>query len=288
MKRSILLVSALALLMMTQTTISFAADLMLGATSWYAKRDRLNELPSEYNMPDSNEKIKTDNSLFYGPAVGFSFFDDWTISGNFLYGKLKYDSTEVESTGEYQKNESRDKRYESDLTLSYRVLSWLRAFAGLKYCYIKTTEDNYYYNASGIPTGHPGYDEGKMKYYAPGLGVGVSFPVPVIEGLNISANTSYIILRGTHEEMELDYNTSGQIIKRKDIEWEIKGWSINSTASLSYYVKEISTSIILGYRYQYLKYDVVSQSGTSIPGVKFVVTDKFYGITLSAMYFLSL
>ncbi len=269
MKGSKLLSAIFAAALLLMVSEVHSAELMVGATSWYAAWDRELKSPSS---TDPTEKVNADYSKFYGPIVSLGFYEKWNISGNFIYGKMSYESTE----GDSGRNEDRDTRLDSDICLSYKVLPWLKVFAGGKYYRSKTVEDNYEYT-SGSLTG-TGYDKGKMTYYAPGGGVGITLPLVIIDGLYFSANMSYVIMRGKQEETETDYNLSGQVIRVKENEWDLNGWSVNPTTSLSYYIAPISTTIILGYRYQYLKYNLETSKGD------LKVVDKFYGVTLSALY----
>lgn len=263
----------LTLFILLATPAAYGADLMLGLTTWYTTW--VSEVPGD------SGKHKSDYSLLYGPAAALSI-SDWTFSISFLYGTMKLSSTDPDSDdpNRYEHSTTTFNRFESDVALSYRVVPWMRFFFGMKYYRTKTTEDQTFYNSGVLD--ETGWDEGIWRYYAPGAGVSFSIPITFVQGLYCSFNSSYSIIRGDIDETEYRYDAGGALQDSESNDWTIRGWSVNFAGSLSYYIQVVNTAIILGYRYQYLDFDVSTSKGN------LDIEHKYYGVTLAAMYFIPL
>ena len=140
-------------------------------------------------------------------------------------------------------------RMDSDIALNYKLNDYLKIFAGAKFL---------------------GYEIPGYNAYAAGPGLGLSATYPIIENLFLLANLSGFSIWGRDK-----YSVSG-----KDYQTAYYEYGFNSTLSLAYYIMPASTAISLGGRYQYYKtvYDDDQSDGKT----------KFYGVTLSAMYFFSI
>lgn len=207
-----------------------AADISVGATSWYTAWD--------YG-DDNDSGVEYDPSFLYGPVLSAAFTQDISMSLVFLYGEFDMD------TG----NDTVPlKRYDSDLTLNYRISTYLKIFAGAKL--IGFTWD---------PEG---------KHMAAGPGAGISATIPLSGNFFLLGYISGMYLRGSEEDPSRGYNEKA---------YEYGG---NGSISLAYYVPSASTTISLGGRYQQLKIKYHDDNSGSTPDSM----SRFYGVTLTAVY----
>lgn len=265
----------LALFILLAAPAAYGADLMLGLTTWYTT------WVTEVDTPGETGKTKSDYSLLYGPAAALSI-SDWTFSISFLYGTMDLSSTDQDrdNPNRYEHATTTFNRFESDVALSYRVFPWMRFFFGMKYYHTKSTEDQAFYTSGVLDETER--DESIWRYYAPGAGVSFSIPITYVQGLYCSFNSSYSIIRGNIDETENRYNAGGVLQDSESNDWTVKGWSVNFAGSLSYYIQAANTAVILGYRYQYLDFELSTSQGN------LNIVNKYYGVTLAAMYFIPL
>jgi hypothetical protein len=101
----------------------------------------------------------------------------------------------------------------------------------------------------------------------PGLGIGST--LPLTEYLYFLINLSGTYSFGKHEEPQEDSTVSRKLTES----------GANTTISLAYYIAPASTSITLGFRYQYL---YINYSDDTVYSKDEGMS--FYGITLSAVY----
>jgi hypothetical protein len=107
MKRILLLTLTAMCVVVTGNTMSFAADITVGAAAWYAWMDK---------TQDDCPKEELGSTLLYGPALSAKFNEDYNLTFIFLYGK--FDTLD---------------RIDSDLALNYRLNDYFKVFAGIKY-----------------------------------------------------------------------------------------------------------------------------------------------------------
>ena len=138
-----ILLAASLLLLVTPPSLH-AADLSVGATTWYTAWD------FEW---DSTSESTYEPGLLYGPVVSLAITPDLSLSFVFLYGKFEqtYSQPGYEET-------STMTRYDSDFTLNYRISNYFKLFAGTKI--IRFT-----------------WDGGEHKAIGPGAGISSIFPV---------------------------------------------------------------------------------------------------------------
>lgn len=233
MKKTIFLTSLsfILLFFIAQTTLN-AADLSVGATAWYTAWDY---------EDDADSGVTYDPAILYGPVLSLAMTSDLSLSFVFLYGQFQMDFENDDQSIDLT-------RYDSDLTLNYRISSYFKLFAGAKYMGF-TWEPN-----------------GKHQAIGPGAGVSAIFPA----GGNffILGYISGMYLQGNEEEKSRDY---------KETTTEYGG---NASISLAYYIPDASTTISLGGRYQQLKITYADDNGGDTPDNM----SKFYGVTLTAVY----
>lgn len=210
-----------------------AADISVGATTWYTTWE------TELNMDD---KIEYDPDFLYGPVISAAFTKDLSLSFVFLYGN--FDMTYKDADGGEDKDEI--KRYDGDFALNYRISSWFKLFAGVKYIRYTWSEDG--------------------KHEALGPGAGISSIIPVGGNFFLLGNLSGLYLKGDEQ--------SGD-----DFDYKLKEYGYNASVSLAWYIPEASTTLSVGGRYQYVKIEYDSSAAEPMNS-----KNKFYGLTLSAIY----
>lgn len=208
-----------------------AADLSVGATAWYTAWDYEDDVDSG---------VKYDPSFLYGPVLSASFTKDLGMSFVFLYGQFDMD------TGS---NTMKLNRYDSDLTLNYRVGNYIKLFAGAKLMGFTWDPDG--------------------KHMAIGPGAGMSTTIPLGGDFFILGYISGMYLRGDED------GAKGVSYHEKANEY-----GGNASLSLAYYIQSASTTISLGGRYQQLKIDYDSNNSGNTPDSM----SKFYGVTFTAVY----
>lgn len=212
-----------------------AADLSVGATSWY----------TAWNYKDKGtSSVKYDPGFLYGPVLSLSMTDDISMSFVFLYGQFKM-TTNPGSPSMMQD------RYDSDLTLNYKIGSYFKLFAGVKFLGFTWPEDG--------------------SHLAIGSGAGISSVLPLGGNFFLLGYLSGMYLRG--EE-----------IGDKSRYYKINANEVggNASISLAYYIPSASTTISLGGRYQQLNIYYTSQDVSAYAGYDSI--SKFYGVTLTAVY----
>jgi hypothetical protein len=198
---------------------------------------------------NDNDGMKLDPALLYGPVVSFRLAESWSLAGVFLYGK--FENKENGNGG----GSTDINRFDSDLSLNYNINRYLKIFGGVKLMGFYWDETN---------------GTGTHMSAGPGLGIGTTLPLTeyLYFLFNISATGSY----GKHKQPAHDPGQSDSTVKLTET-------GANSNISLAYYIAPASTSINLGFRYQYLFIDYKNEKeGYKDEGM------SFYGITLSAVY----
>jgi hypothetical protein len=190
----------------------------------------------------SSEEPDMGSTLLYGPVLAISFSPTWSLTAVFLYGEY-----EMDPAGDAKQD---IKRYDSDTALNYSLNRYIKAFVGFKYM---------------------GYDWDNGDHISYGPALGLAFTLPLIDNFYLLLNVSGVYLWGTHTENgdngkeENDYIETG----------------VNSNISIAYYIAPASTSINLGFRYQFFKTEYDDEQWHDNK-------HTFYGVTLSVVYSFSL
>ncbi len=220
------------LLIFIPLTTLHAADLSIGATAWYTAWD--------YSQ-DGPDGVKYDPAFLYGPVLSLAMTPDISMSFVFLYGKFQMNFESNNSSIDLS-------RYDSDLTLNYRISSYFKIFAGAKYF---------------------GFTwPGGGKHAALGPGTGISSIFPIGGDFFILAYISGLYLMG---------NENGDTSRNYDV--KTKEYGGNGSISLAYYIPTTSTTISLGGRYQQLWINYEEHP----EGIENSLS-KFYGVTVTAVY----
>ncbi len=171
-------------------------------------------------------------------------------------------------------------RADFDLTVSYKFIQNLSGFLGFKAILnclndsddteltVKDTLGNY-----SVSSGSEWDDKISFGY---GPAVGATYTIPLNDFLFISAGTSLLYSRFYVEDLEIAV-TGTAIAEGKEVKYNYNAFGNNSTLNFTCYIDSLSTSIILGGRFQVLKY-IAADNGPDL------ANDYFYGFTISALY----
>jgi len=230
-------------LLLLGATPGRAAGMSVGVNTWYSTWDL---------EPASG--MSYDSSLMYGPVLGVDWGKKWSITCVLLTADYKATAEVMGSSFPIH-----FRRYDSDTTLNYTVLKWLKVFGGIKYMRYDTRK-----TGESVPVF--GSSDNRHYTYGPGLGIGLTLPIS--DSLFALVNVSGMYLTGrASENLVENYNLTET--------------GINTTASIAFYAESIATTFAIGVRYQYFKSDPDIAGG--------VTSDlTFYGITFSAVHHFSL
>jgi len=278
MKALLKILPVVLLSLVFNATYLSAADLSLGVTSWYAMWDE------KIKSPEGTEDPKTKSTLMAGPVLGFRFFENWRLGAQFYIGKMEMKNPTIDydvSSVMFIDRDEKYLRFDSDITLGYQWFPWLNTYAGYKYFGYNIDESKVYYENGATCTG---IQESETKERLHGLGLGASTSLEVYDSLYFSLNGSGMKIRGRMKSEDEEYNGSGVYQGTETSKNNINGWGANLTTALSYYISSASTTISLGYRYQYLKTKIKFPSDSGIGEDTITIKDKFHGVTLAAIY----
>lgn len=204
-----------------------------------------------WKQVDNNNDMNLDPAFLYGPMFSVRIDDSWSVSGVFLYGDFK--SSEPGADGPPDEIS----RTDSDLAINYNLNRYFKVFLGGKYMGFSWDEGN-----------------GNGKHWSAGPGAGIGCTLPLGDFLYLLANFSGTYSYGKHKQTEESYG---------EYTINLKESTANTNVTLVYYIKSVSTSINLGFRYQYLhiNYDNNSENASD-------ESHYFYGGTLAAVYSFSI
>jgi hypothetical protein len=177
--------------------------------------------------------------LMIGPAVSVQLAKEWSVSSVVLVSS-KYEMP--------QGNDGTLKltRTDSDTTLNYSINKYFKIFPGIKFLRFSYTDG--YHQSAG-----------------PGFGCGVT--LPILDSLFFITNGSGSYLFGRHKDGGPGGSTTG-----------MHEYGYNITSSLAYYIEAISTTVNLGYRYQYFYTKFTGSTNQSD------MSHVFHGVTASIIY----
>ncbi|MBN1496503.1 MAG: hypothetical protein JXA07_07025 [Spirochaetes bacterium] len=251
-------------------------------------------------------------ALLYGPTASVSFLDRWIVSGTYLMS-TKYKGSRSDANFDAEDAvDAASKSYFSvsrsglDASVSCRVIDWLRVFAGFKWQHYDFREKLYIIrdnNSGDLDTNHA-----ESNGY--GAEVGLGFDVPIIKNLNFLADISALYLRTKVDARseQLNVGTLGSVNPRLYLEKErFNIYGGNISTSIAYFIEAISTTLSLGFRYQFMRYYVdgftndlyadFSPAMLLFADMAYKYTrehgynhtwDHYYGLTFSAVYTLEI
>jgi hypothetical protein len=254
---------------------AYSIDITAGATTWYAFGSRYEDVKDGCSR--ENTSYAFDPTFLYGPALSVKFNNDFNLTFVFLYGKFDYKENYLETGGiaDFQHNmKSRAARSDSDLALNYRLNDYFKTFAGIKYMSYKIdiSHDATAFGGDNLWT--------HIKHVSVGPGIGLSGTLPIIDNIFALATISGFYLWSAGEK----FNDNWIYAPRADLTIGYNEYGINSTLSIAYYIADWSTVISLGGRFQYFIIDYYEYEPFLINSI----TNKIYGITLTATYSFSI
>lgn len=297
-RRNIIIKTVLFIIIALVPRLSYSMDISVGATAWYSKWEPMwDENFSTLFDPDTagiEEKHLTnmDPALLYGPVISVRFLGNWRVSSSLLYGNYTSNtiSLKYEDPDTYAGESEMDiKKLDHDTTLTYSFFRYFSIFAGYKFQYYKFTKDWY----SSFPTTYILTRNLKSQSIGPGMGLGVT--IPLADGFAILVNISGIMLFMEMEDKWEPYSTKTGY---PTYNYSMTARGFSTSFSLAYYVSKLNITFVTGFKYQYLKFQQNSVSGTDPatltsedirrPKDYNNTEDVFLGINLAILYSFSL
>lgn len=262
---------------------SYPVSITAGLTAWYSMwwpefeesfrgSDNAVTASDPENMSSAyGDSFSADQCFMAGPVVGLKFSDRWSMGLVFLAG------TDVDVTSSFKVKGPLDtytyhydfsfRRYDSDLTLTYRVNSNIGIFAGAKYLRWDNSGTIDLTTGSGTYKSHT---EAEVTGQCLGPAIGMSVSHPVSEVMYFTGSMSVMYLRAQEDQdNSLSQNSGPAEDDSRSLDRNFFG--MNAMAGVGYYFSPVSTTVILGGRLQYLNSDDEPR-------------DIFCGVTLSAIY----
>ncbi len=223
----------------------------------------------------AHTNFRMNPAFLYGPVLSIGA-GSWSVSSVFTMGTFHAESRGIViqtapsiATLPLQTTQN-VKKYDLDVTLNYRFTEMVKLFWGFKY--------QRYGWSSRMNTGVFSQNiDNTINAYSTGFGVSLSFQIT--GNLYMLGNISVIYLLNTNQFDKLLFGPSLAIpSSENNMDHGVGG---NGTLSLAYFFEPISTTISLGFRYQYIRFLTKRDPSLSFSGNP---RDQFYGVTLSAVY----
>lgn len=242
------------------------------------------------------DKFDISPGILYGGALSMTFFNSFSTAISGSYGSFTADySNNVTfsdaSTANMTFNDITITRADIDLTFSYKLSNYFKAFCGIKYQeYNFSGEGSFTYATSSGTLDASGDPTGCMQL---GLGGGLGFSYPISESFSFSGTLSYLILAIDLSPIwisQVNSTTAEQYQDRPRIRGTAQGG--NSVMLLSYLCDPINTTFSIGYRFQmvYLssepdgEINQLPDTGDQSLDVYDGTIEYFHGVLLYATY----
>jgi len=211
------------------------------------------------NVVPVESRWNESGAFLYGPLLSVKLSESWSLGSAFITSSPYNQSgghTKLISGNSFRYKDISIKmrKYDSDTTITYAVLPYLKVFGGFKYqgyAYHSRRRATYAVDiaSSSINPVTYGYKSDSDGYGA-GLGLGVT--LPIWEDLYVIGNFSGIYLNSSNAFMEkyLAANGSGALNRQNQ---HFYSWGMNGNLSLAYYIPAASITISAGFRFQILK-----------------------------------
>jgi hypothetical protein len=295
----------------------YAVKCSVGATCWYAWwspmfEDRMLNIQryidkTGQEIADTGNSTDINPSLLGGPVISIGITENLSFGSTFVYGpfyraKSEYSNIVItDGTTNTIKDSMDIRKYDSDSVLNYRLTDFMHIFSGFKY-------QGYDYKGKRSQVVHPsvGVDstysgEYSVKSNAFGAGAGFGFEVRVIENLFSIINVSGVYMRSemTARGTQVVDGTPYWFKDKDSLICNVYGININP--QLIYPLPFGDLTMVLGARYQYLKYYVadtdveLEYNGFFSPDTESNcekmmqddydgTSDQFWGITFAVIY----
>ncbi len=276
----------------------FAIDFIVGAKAGYFAWE---PYIKEIDASGFNE-IDKGTGVLYGPVLSVLFTPDITLSAAALTGTQSTywnarHSNFVANEGSVQHLDAdysvESKRTDIDSALSYRIIEYLKVFAGYKYQHIVTSMS--YTEVRTNPPDADGHEhisevcltDNKIETpsQGPALGIGASYAFG--SGYFAAANLSALYMRGyfkIRKDKDLRYFSENDFIREPEAVPELKldteQMGLNFEPSIGHSA-ESGLIFTLGFRYQWLRTEFVDKIGGESLGK---TNDYLYGVFISVLY----
>jgi hypothetical protein len=238
---------------------------------------------TERQLPRIRKEFYFNPSLLYGPVLTFDISNNINISSVFIMGKYRLRATIIESLYNLAYIVSHPDigiyKYDLDSTLNISLHKNLKIFLGFKY-------QNYdYAKVDLIQVSAPsacfyGHDEVHYNGLSGGMGVGINLALQ--KNLHIYWNVSVLYQRPVIRIRQNRYLLLPPNIVplKKKIIPAYNSVGGNLSIALGYHVDPISTTLLLGFRYQFIYTIGKDRRGFNLDKK----WDHFDGVTLAAIY----
>ena len=289
MKKNIIIILFLIIPFISiERTSADPVNISVGASIWYAwwqpAWSTMEDLSLPFTVSDSDFEFDFTEYGLYGPLFSVKFLKKWSISSVFMIGKYKavidktYTLGPIISRIYYNRNIL---KYDSDTTVSYSITNYLKIFAGFKIQGYDYKQDMLLYKYDPIDDTNQTTQKNTttLLNYGPGIGFGLTFNIA--DNLFFLFNASGILLYGKLENKVDDFNTNfvPEPPMPQTIIMKLLTYGGNTSVSLAYYIPSMSTSLILGFRYQVLASKAIPDNEMMIDKL-----DHFWGISFTAVY----
>ncbi|HOD17019.1 MAG TPA: hypothetical protein PLA65_13180 [Spirochaetota bacterium] len=247
----------------TLTTVprpAFTASMNIGGTVWFAWwHFSLSDSIKGTSIPHMSlySRYRMKPTFLYGPIVSIDFARQFSLSAMFIYTDQYRIYSKKVGTLEpvnFFREKYQISRYDLDATFSYSPVSFFKLFTGFKYQGYDFTG-----RLSELDLDKTGFNKGWIsgKDRALGAGLGIGFTARIVEGLFFQWNISalYLNMRFRYYTDFFKLETSPAVLYipgEVDIKFRYHSYGGNTSMSLAYVVSRISSTIILGFRYQVL------------------------------------
>lgn len=233
---------------------------MLGAKMWYAEWASATDkaiaeaIIQEDGFEGWSATVNPGKGFMAGPVLGYQTEDRrWSFSSAFmLINKFTQDTEWKTDSDVTIKTNTKMKKYDVDLSVSYLIVDWLKAYAGFKY--IRANYD---------VTFESGDEFYKIKYIgkAPTAGLAVAFPLHEKVTIGLQAGLLYMMPDYTWDDTEMKTDNA---------------WGYNVEPNISFLAAD-NFMLQLGVRYQ--------KCNVKFTGDGYNVTknDEFLGATLAGI-----
>ena len=270
-----------------------AAGFQLGVTYWYAwwKPMFKDWIMQGYYRDAHLPRLVRDYSFvptgLVGPVFGIDFNDRVNLTAIFVPGKYRFRSSMLElfpvSGGAFipSHQDAGIDKYDLDTALNITLNKFVKILIGIKYQNYSYIKKNMFQLNVG-PSTIFSYSEDAVSFNGLSAGFGAGFTFRLYKNLyamwSLSARYQrpFIIIR--HNDLTI---LDGMPVpQRQKFIPSYNSIGANSVLSLAYLMEDLSTTLSLGFRYQYL-YNFGSDTQYVMLDRK---SDHFYGITVALVY----
>lgn len=238
---------------------AYTASLNIGGTVWFAwwhfsLEDPIRAKIAPYSSLYNRYRMKP--AFLYGPTISVDLPKGFGLSASFIYTngyRIYARSVSILSPYEFVRDKYRISRYDLDSTISYSPVSYFKIFMGFKF-----QGYDYTGRALGMDMDGTGFRKSFItgSDRSLGAGLGFGFTAPIVGGLYFQWNLSglYLNMRFKYhgDFFKVETAPSSYTPGEGDLRFWYHSYGGNTNVSLAYLISEISSTIILGFRYQLL------------------------------------